>query len=461
MPSLPLSAIIHDAVTAVLLHNREVFVVRRHRQLAAFPGYCAFPGGKLEPEDTDGRFDGAALSGHPPRLIRGLARELSEELGFNFFAAHRDGSIAGLHCLGEVTTPAFAPIRFRTWFYRIDLARRPDLSLDAGEFEAGEWARPDRLVQQYRRGRLLLVPPTLQTLRALVADPHLRRVPKLDPGFGDDEIPLIEPLDGLRVMPVPSNTLPPATTTNCFHVGDPGAPALLVDPAPRDDETYQRLKYRAVSLGVDRIFLTHHHHDHCERADRLARELELPLLMSAYTRDRLLAGHAGRFGDGLQLEVVKDGDEVTRWKGETVRALAVPGHDRGQLALMPDSRAWCIVGDLIQGTGTVVIAPPEGDMAEYFATLERVIALRPRVILPSHGPAMGSVYRLQAALEHRRSREQAVLAGVRGGAGENELLERLYPGLDERLRPLALINIRGHLDKLRREGRLPDTGEPR
>lgn len=447
-------------MTAVFVHDGEVFVVRRHREMAAFPGYCAFPGGKLEKSDSNARFDGGTLSDHSPRLIRGLARELREELGFNFFAAWREGLITGLHCLGEVTTPPFVPIRFRTWFYRIDLASRPAFTLDMRECEAAEWAPPSTLVRQYRRGRLLLVPPTLATLKALVADPRARGVPHLDPGFDGSDIPLIEPLGGLRVLMVPSNTLPPAAATNCFHLGDPGAPTLVVDPSPRDEDTYGQLKSKLAELGADRILLTHHHADHRERANRLARELGLPMLMSGYTWERLRHLDGGRWFDGVQVLRIDDGDELTRWQGEPVRVLAVPGHDRGQLALMPDSRAWCVVGDLIQGVGTVVIAPPEGDMRTYFRTMERMIELRPRVIIPSHGGAMGSVHRLQAALAHRQAREQQVLDGLRAGHDEQELLDTLYADIDPRLLPLAQINIRGHIDKLRQEGRLPRSDEP-
>src|SRR3546814_20810533 len=82
---------------------------------------------------------------------------------------------------------------------------------------------------------------------------------------------------------------------------------------------------------------------------------------------------------------------------------------------MPYDLAWCIVGDLIQGIGTVVIAKPEGDMRKYFATLERLIALNPRVIIPSHGMALGTVYRLEETLKHRRQREQQVLSLWREG----------------------------------------------
>ena len=92
-----------------------------------------------------------------------------------------------------------------------------------------------------------------------------------------------------------------------------------------------------------------------------------------------------------------------------MRVYPIPGHDAGQLALAPESLRWFIVGDLIQSLGTVVISTPEGDMATYFQTLEKIIELGPSVIVPSHGTPMRSTFRLQATLQHRREREKAVL----------------------------------------------------
>lgn len=119
---------------------------------------------------------------------------------------------------------------------------------------------------------------------------------------------------------------------------------------------------------------------------------------------------------------------------------------------MPDSKSWFIVGDLIQGIGTVVIAKPEGHMGTYFATLQKVIDLDPAVIIPSHGMAMGSTYRLQETLKHRRLREAAVLKLHQDGKSADEMLPLLYQGVDSRLWPLARMNIDAHLDKLRDEG---------
>jgi endoribonuclease LACTB2 len=245
--------------------------------------------------------------------------------------------------------------------------------------------------------------------------------------------------------------------TNCFLIGDDGAHRILVDPSPNSGEELEKLYQAASAIGFDEIFLTHHHPDHRQYAEEIARRAGVPLGMSAWTLQQIRSaqakyGEGPHYGTGLQIRIYADGEAVTRWLGHTVRALAVPGHDEGQLALMPDNRAWCIVGDLIQGVGTVVISPPEGDMRKYFATLERIIALEPRTIIPSHGLALGGVHYLEQTLRHRRMREEQIRSLFSAGRSMDEMLAEVYHGVDPRLLPLAQINIESHLAKLRADG---------
>ena len=444
---------VHDAVTAVLLHGDELYLVRRHPALPAFSGYHAFPGGKVDRTDLDAPLAGALFEGHAPRLLRALARELQEELAFDLWSAAGRGHVAELVNLGEITTPAFAPLRFRTWFFKLVLRERPHFVPDPGEATEGGWLKISEWRRRYASGRLLAAPPTTLTIDALARDPALRALPPF-PGTFDPErdIPWVEPLAGLRILLVRSNTLPPAQHTNVFWIGGDGAPRVLVDPSPADRDELERLHRTLDGFGVDLVFLTHHHPDHREFADEIARRHGVPLGMSADTRERIERKAGARFFEGLAVRTLGEGDELTRWQGESVRLLAVPGHDEGQLAPMAESRAWCIVGDLIQGIGTVVIAPPEGNMRKYFASLRRIIELDPGVIIPSHGMALGGTHFLQQALRHREEREQQIRTRHEAGLSEDQILADVYRAIDPRLLPLARLNIRSHLEKLREDG---------
>lgn len=446
---------IRDAVTAVILHDGRLLMVRRQPSLNSFAGFHAFPGGKVDAADAEGPEPVLRCADHAPRLITALLREVQEELGIDLDALARAGAVQGLHCLGEATTPPISPVRFRTHFYRVDLGHAPEPVPDLGEIAEASWATPAEWMARYRDGRLLLAPPTLDVLLALEAEAAITSIPALDEDNDRtgavNALRSIEPLHGLKQVFVRSHTLPPAQHTNAFLIGDKYK--VLVDPSPRDREELERLIALLDVTGVDEVLLTHHHPDHRQYANEIAERYDIPLAMSDTTRKLLGMAAPGFFGE-LLLRTYDEGDVVTRWLGRPVRVVAVPGHDEGQIALMPDGREWCIVGDLIQGVGTVVIHKPEGHMGRYFQTLQKVIDLNPAVIIPSHGQALGTVHRLEETLKHRRLREQAVLELHQAGKAIDEMLPLIYQGLDPRLLPLARANIESHLDKLMEEGRL-------
>ncbi|HZR37415.1 MAG TPA: NUDIX hydrolase, partial [Nevskia sp.] len=153
---------IFDAVTAVLLQGGELYLARRHRKLAAFPGFHAFAGGKVDKTDGNEPLAEPVFAGFEPRLIRGLSRELHEELGYDLIADARN--VRAVRQMGIALTPPPAAVRFNTYFFRIDLGMRPPFELHAPELEDGEWATPAEWMRRYRRGELLLAPPTLATV---------------------------------------------------------------------------------------------------------------------------------------------------------------------------------------------------------------------------------------------------------------------------------------------------------
>lgn len=306
---------------------------------------------------------------------------------------------------------------------------------------AHAWRPANQWIRAFESGDLLLNPLSRHLLWAPADAP---------PDWAAS--PYEEPVQGLKVYPVASHTLPPATHTNAFLLGE--SPRLLVDPSPADETAYARLCDRLSGNKPQAIFLSHHHPDHHQQATRLARDWQLPILCSADTRARIPRRFGQDYWLGLELRTVQDGDVLTHWNGVPVKAHAVPGHDAGHLALAPVNRAWMIVGDLIQGVGTVVIAKPEGNMADYFETLRWVIDFQPKVILPSHGQAMGGTFRIEQTLRHRQLREAQILALHAQGQDMETMLASLYADIDRRLWGLARHNIETHLDKLRAEGRL-------
>lgn len=443
---------ITESVAAVFCHEDKIFMVRRQSHLHAFPGYDSFPGGKIDAEDPTSRRSERFLHEWDGQPMHALVREVEEELGYDLPAGIAAGQVASVKLLAEAVAPAIVPVRFRLLFFRIDLAWLPVFSPDSGEFADSFWETPQQALDRFNLGNALMVPPLRWVLEALCRMPQGAGFGDLSPQFDEDRfVPAVEPLSGLRILTVPSNTLPPASRTNAFLIGDGDSPLLLVDPSPGSPKVLENLLRTLGRVQIGAVLVTHHHRDHHERAPELARYFQVPVLMSADTRRRIEQKLGPAYFDGLAVEVKREGDRVANWKDEAVLVHEVPGHDAGQLALAPESLRWFIVGDLIQSVGTVVISAPEGDMATYLHTLAKVIDLDPAVIIPSHGMPMRGTFRLRATLQHRQQRERTIRELHRQGKTPAEMLAIIYPAVDTDLLPLAMENIRSHLSKLRRE----------
>jgi len=441
-----------ESVSVLFMHKDHVFTVQRQPYLLAFPGYQAFPGGKIDKEESSLPFKTRILSDHDPRRMRAIQREVMEELDYDIEKGILQDDVLSISELAEAVAPVFAPFRFRTWFYRIDLKKRVRFKPDSGEFASSFWSTPEIMLDDFRKGKSLMVPPTRWVLKGLIEDPHATVLGDLSERYDEDNrVPSLEMLDGITLLPVKSVTLPPASRTNSILLGDDDKAKLLIDPSPNSEDEYQRLITTIQERLPDAIFLTHHHPDHHQFSNRLARELQVPIFLSQDTLQRLTEKYGQQYFENIELQTVSENQQVTSWHGSAVRVYEIPGHDSGHLGLAPDSMAWFLVGDLIQGIGTVVIPSPEGDMATYFNTLKKVISLSPEVIIPSHGIPMRTTHRLEETLKHRLQRESQILKLHQAGKSRQEILMELYSDTDSRLHPAAMQNIESHLAKLRKE----------
>ena len=244
-----------DAVTAVLVCDGEVFLTHRQPHLTAFPGFHAFPGGKVDQTDGEHRLEHLLLAGFEARLIAALARELREELAFDLDAALAANEVLAFDWLGAATSPPIISVRFDTRFFRIDLRSKPAFTLEAGELASGEWASSAAWMGRYATGDLLVAPPTHDVLATLAAEPDCRRVTRLGDYNAFAGTPEIEPLRGVFQLPIPSNTLPPADRTNAFIIGDDGAARLIVDPSPANRAEFDKLCAHLVGRASGRSHL--------------------------------------------------------------------------------------------------------------------------------------------------------------------------------------------------------------
>jgi glyoxylase-like metal-dependent hydrolase (beta-lactamase superfamily II) len=254
---------------------------------------------------------------------------------------------------------------------------------------------------------------------------------------------------GVIMVPLRTPTLPPATHTNCFLLGDdelwvvdPGSPWPEEQQILRD--TLQRLEEEG--RKAKGVILTHHHQDHVGGATALG----LPIAATAQTREML----------DLRIDKVIEDGELLEAGPRGWRMLHLPGHTRGHLCLVEEGSGAVIAGDLVAGAGTVIIDPPEGDMAEYLGSLDRLMEQKPGTLYPAHGPVVpAGAARLQEYRAHRLEREGRVLAALGGEpATPAELVPGAYPEVAPELYPLAERSLLAHLIKLVREGRAAESG---
>lgn len=263
----------------------------------------------------------------------------------------------------------------------------------------------------------------------------------------------------IRCFPVRTPTLPPATHTNVYVVGQ--GDLTVIDPASPYDEERGALDAWLDRLAADgervvRILLTHHHVDHVSGAAYLAERLSVPVAAHAITAE-LCAGDivvARRLGDGERIACGP----------ATLEAIFTPGHAPGHLAFLERTANALIAGDMVASIGTIIVDPPEGDMRLYLASLARLRSLGARRLLPAHGPPVDDPDRLLAFyVAHRLEREARVVAALDAGAAAvGDLVPRAYddvaPALRHMIWPLAARSLTAHLYKLRDEGRAVESG---
>jgi len=261
---------------------------------------------------------------------------------------------------------------------------------------------------------------------------------------------------GVSFFPAVTPTLPPATHTNSYAIGD--REVLLVEPAtPHDDERRAWLDWaRSFSSQGRRlvgILLTHHHPDHAGGASFFADELGLPLWAHRETASRLPALSITRHLDEGE-EILLDGAMPTK-----LAVLHTPGHAPGHLCLFDEETGTVIVGDMVASVGTIIVDPVDGDMIAYLDQLERLANLGATVALPAHGePIDAPSVLFRHYIKHRLGREAKVVAALATfgpkGASAEALVPVVYSDTPAFLWPLAQQSLLAHLVKLEREGRV-------
>ncbi len=231
----------------------------------------------------------------------------------------------------------------------------------------------------------------------------------------------------IRVLPLRTPTLPPATHTNCYRLGD-----TVIDPASPYPEEQERL-VAWLGDGVRRILLTHHHHDHIGGVVALA----------AATGAEVWAHADARLPFPVDVRV-DDGDRIDTGDGVLV-CWHTPGHADGHLAFSVEGGDILIGGDLVAGEGTIVLVPPEGHLATYLDSLTRMRTVA-STVLPAHGPPLALPDAFDHYRVHRHHRTDQIVAAIAAGSHTPErIAARIYADIPGVNLALAAIQVTTHL----------------
>lgn len=504
------SATPRDASAVILLNQDEskVLWAQRNPKIQFLGGFHAFPGGKTDEGDAQISVKNCADK-DLEKFIVSAVRELFEEAGVLLVrngekltkgqrVSLHDDLISGRSSFSEIltdwnlwidaedffytgywTTPKFSPVRFKTRFFIAKCPLRQTPYAAISEMQNVEFIAPKEALRRWANSEVLIAPPVLISLQELAKFEPQRREDAEENDFKisapsrlcgeklreksqkcDGDIDYIELNPHIICFPLKTETLPPATHTNCFIVGR--REFVVIDAASKDESEQAKL-FQLVDSLIEKdfvckeIIVSHLHKDHFGGETVLQNHfrekfgLEVPISAHKITAESL----QGK----VEFQKLLEADEIINLKDEfgasfEIKALHTPGHARGHLVFYDEELGFLLSSDNVVGAGTVVIAPPEGDMTDYLASLERMKNL-PNLqhLCGSHGSAIfDAKVKIEQYIAHRLEREKQVLEAVQSGAKTaEEIAEIVYQNLSPNIFTLAVKSVEAHLAKIEKD----------
>jgi glyoxylase-like metal-dependent hydrolase (beta-lactamase superfamily II) len=242
----------------------------------------------------------------------------------------------------------------------------------------------------------------------------------------------------------------------------------IIDPGP-DDETHIAALLDAVrNETVTHVLITHTHRDHSPGIARV----KAATGAIAFAEGPHRAARPLHVGEAPRLDASNDTDfapdqkladgEVVSGRGFTLEAIATPGHTANHMAYALREQNLIFSGDHVMGWSTSIVAPPDGSMSDYMASLDKLARRDEPIYLPGHGDLIrGAPQFVQTYIRHRQSREASILHRLGKGAADIPTLVRaIYIGLDPRLARAAALSVLAHLEDLVARGLITTDGIP-
>ncbi len=244
------------------------------------------------------------------------------------------------------------------------------------------------------------------------------------------------------------------TGTQSFVVGGDGAVAVI-DPGPDDPAHLDAIMAAVGGRSVAAILCTHTHRDHSPGAAPLASRTGAAIIgCAALTMDDAGPRADAAFDTHYRPDRVLHDGEAVAGDGWTLIAVATPGHTSNHLAFALPETGALFSGDHVMGWSTTIVSPPDGDMGDYMASLDKLLGREDRVYYPAHGDLIDNPRRLvRGMLGHRKQREGQIARAIeRGVRTIPDMVAAMYGGLDPRLHGAAGRSVLAHLIDMERRG---------
>lgn len=252
------------------------------------------------------------------------------------------------------------------------------------------------------------------------------------------------------------------TGTGVYIIGA-GDSVCVIDPGPNTDNHAAAIDRALAGKTVSHVLVTHHHLDHSPLAAPLAAKhgcqvygFSLQPTAVDDSSPTLEAGDDLSFKPDIE---IRDGH---RFEGPdwTINTIHTPGHTSNHLCFALEEENCLFSGDHIMGWSTSVVSPPDGDMGDYLASLQRVLELDFDIIRPTHGAAITDVRTfVRAYIDHRMTRDAQIIEAIGSGLTQiGDIVAALYQHVDKRLHPAAAHSVLSHIIYMRQTGRVRCDG---
>ncbi|RUW77016.1 MULTISPECIES: MBL fold metallo-hydrolase [unclassified Mesorhizobium] len=285
---------------------------------------------------------------------------------------------------------------------------------------------------------------------------------RFDPAYG--QAVTVAP-DVLRIT---ANNPSPFTFhgTNSYIVGR--ETLAVIDPGPDDDTHLQTLLAAIGGRPVSHVFVSHTHRDHSPLAARLKQQTGATVLAEGPHRPArpLRIGEVNPLDASADLDFVPDvalaDGSITHGDGWTIRTVLTPGHAANHAAFALEGTGVLFSADHVMAWATSIVAPPDGAMADYMGSLDKLIERGDRLLLPGHGGPVTAPRKFMRGLKtHRKMRERAILERIRNGDRTiKDMVAAIYRDTDPRLHGAAGLSVLAHLEDLVVRGLVATEGDP-